>query len=56
MPIEHHGEVHHHKNRHLAERFEKLVQVLMVVAIAILAIGLVYGVMNSGSSTPTWMR
>ena len=46
----------HHHNRHLAERFEGLLGVLMVVAIAILAVGLIYGIMNTGSTTPAWMR
>ena len=26
------------------------------IAIAVLAVGLVYGIMNSGSATPSWMR
>jgi cell division protein FtsL len=48
---------HHHKDRHLAERFEKLIGVAMVVAIAVLAIGLIYGVATTGGgATPTWMR
>lgn len=56
MPTEHHGEVHHHRNRNTAQRFESLIQVLMVVAVAVLAIGLIYGVLNTGSTTPSWMR
>ena len=47
---------HHHRNRHLAQRFENLIGVLMVVAIAILAVGLIYGILNTGSSTPTYLR
>jgi cell division protein FtsL len=47
--------VAHHKNRHLAERFEGLLGTLMVVAIVLLAVGLVYGVMTT-DSTPSWMR
>lgn len=50
--VEHH---HHHRNRHLAERFESLIGVLMVIAIAILAIGLVYGILDTGS-TPSYLR
>ncbi|MES2341847.1 MAG: hypothetical protein V4597_09225 [Pseudomonadota bacterium] len=50
------GAVHHHKNRHLYERFEGLIGVLMVAAIVVLAIGLIYGVMTTGDSTPAWMR
>jgi hypothetical protein len=48
--------VHHHKDRHLAEKFEKLISVLMVIAIAGLAVGLVYGVMITGTGTPSWMQ
>ena len=47
---------HHHKNRHLAEKFERLISVLMVIAIAGLAVGLIYGVMITGEATPSWMR
>lgn len=46
----------HHKNRHIAERFERLVGVMMVIAIAILGIGLVFGIVTTGDATPTWMR
>jgi hypothetical protein len=56
MPTEHPGEVRHHKPRHLAERFEGLLGVMMVVAIAILAVGLIYGILQTGGSTPDWMR
>jgi hypothetical protein len=48
--------VHHHKNRHVAERVEGLVGVIMVIAAAILAVGLVWGIMQSGNATPSWMR
>ena len=46
---------HHHRNRHLAQRFENLIGVLMVIAIAILAIGLVYGILQTGS-TPSYLK
>jgi cell division protein FtsL len=55
MHTEHHDEVRHHRNRHLAERFEGMLGVLMLVAIAVLAVGLVFGIMTT-DSTPTWMR
>jgi hypothetical protein len=55
MQTEHHGEVRHHpKNRHLAERAETWIQIAMVVAVVILGIGLIYGMVNGGS-TPSWM-
>lgn len=47
--------VPHHKNRHLAERFEGLLGTLMVVAIVVLVVGMVYGIMTT-DSTPSWMR
>ena len=56
MPAEQHGEVHHHRNRDTAKRFEGYIQVAMVIAVAILAVGLIYGILNTGSSTPAWMR
>jgi len=51
--VEHH---HHHKNRQVAKRLENLIGVLMVIAIAILAIGLIYGIVSTGSSPPDYMR
>ena len=52
----HTGQGRTHKNRHLAERFEGLVGVLMVAAIVVLAVGLIYGIMTTGNTTPSWMR
>lgn len=56
MQTEQHGELHHHRNRNTAQRFEGLIQALMVIAAAILAIGLIYGILNTGSGTPSWMQ
>ena len=47
---------HHHKNRHLAERFEGYVGIAMVAAIVVLGAILIYGIMNTGTSTPAWMQ
>jgi hypothetical protein len=55
MSSEHHEIPHRHKNRRLAQRFENLIGVLMVIAIVILAIGLIYGIMDTGS-TPSYLR
>ena len=52
----HHGEVRHHKPKHLAERFEGLLGTAMVVVIVLLAIGLIYGIMTTGDTTPRWMQ
>jgi hypothetical protein len=47
----------HHKPRHLAERTENLLGMIMVVAIVLLALGLAWTIMSgSVDSTPTWMR
>jgi cell division protein FtsL len=54
MQTEQHAPVHH-KNRHVAERLEKLIGILMVVAIAVLAIGMIYGVMTT-NGTPSYLR
>lgn len=51
-----HGEVHHHRKNNTAQQFERLIQVAMVIAVAILAVWLVYGFLNTGSGTPSWMR
>jgi len=57
MHTDDHGEIRHHKPRHLAQRFEGVLGILMVVAIALLAVGLIYGmVTGDSSSTPAWMR
>ncbi|WP_183281839.1 hypothetical protein [Phenylobacterium zucineum] len=52
----HHGETRPHKNKHLAERFEGMLGTVMVVAIVLLAIGLIYGIMTTGDTTPRWMQ
>jgi len=44
------------KPRHLAEKFEGMIGMIMVVAIAILAIGFIYGIVTTGSADPKWMQ
>ena len=57
MSTEHQDVHHHHRNRDTAKKLEGVIQILMVVAIAVLAVGLIYGLVNTGgSSTPSWMR
>ena len=51
-----HHETHHHKPRHLAERFEGILGIVMVAAIILLAIGLIYGIMTTGDVEPKWMQ
>ena len=55
MHSDHHDDVPHHKNRHLAERFEGMLGYIMIGAIVLLAIGMVYGIMTT-DNTPSWMR
>jgi hypothetical protein len=50
-----HPEVRPHKNKHAAERFEGLLGKLMVVVVALLAIGMVYAIFTN-DPTPPWMR
>ncbi len=52
----HTGDIKHQKPRHLAERFEGMVGFAAVAAIVLLAIGLIYGVLTTGSATPNWMQ
>lgn len=50
------GEVQHHKPRHLAEKFEGMIGVIMVAAIVLLAIGMIYGIVTTGATDPKWMQ
>ena len=52
-----HGQVHHRKHNG-AQQFERLIQIAMVVVVAVLAIGLIYGLVNTGggSDVPSGMR
>lgn len=54
MHTENH-ELHPHRNRHLAERFEGLLAKAMVGVVVLLAIGMVWMLMTT-DSTPSWMR
>jgi hypothetical protein len=52
----HTGDIKHHKPRHLAEKFEGVVGIVMVAAIVLLAVGLIYGILTTGDTTPSWMK
>ena len=54
----HAGEVKHHKPKHRAEKFEGMIGVVMIAAIVLLAIGLIYGILTTGSTAtdPKWMQ
>lgn len=47
---------HHHKPWRMAGRLETYVTAAVVVAAAALLAVLVYGLMNTGTGTPAWMR
>lgn len=49
-------EVRPHKPRHLAERLEGMVGTLMVIAIVLLALGLLYGILSGDGGTPRWLQ
>lgn len=51
-----HTEPSHPRPRHLAEKFEGLVGMIMVAAIVVLAIGLIYGIVTTGDAGPRWMQ
>ena len=48
-------EVQHHKKNNVAQRMEHIVGIVMVIAVAVLAIWLVYGIVNTGGQ-PDWMK
>jgi hypothetical protein len=52
----HHGEARPHKNKHLAEKFEGMLGVLMVLAIVLLVAGLIWGVMSGDGGTPKYLQ
>lgn len=57
MLFEHHGTHDHpHRNRHLAERFEGMLSKAMIGVVILLAIGMVWMLMTTDTSTPSWMR
>ncbi len=57
MHTDEHGVVRHHKPKHMAQRVEGVLGIAMVVAIAALAVFLIYGMITGDhNSTPTWMR
>jgi len=56
MHTEPHTELRHQKPRHLAEKFEGMIGIVMVAAIVLLAIGLIYGIVTTGDVEPKWMQ
>jgi hypothetical protein len=56
MQTEVNPEHHPHKQRHLAEKFEGLIGIAMVVALVVLGAILIFGIMQTGGSTPSYLR
>jgi hypothetical protein len=51
-----HPEIRPHRNHHTAERIQSLMGKLMLIGIAVLAVGMIYGIVTTGSVTPSWMH
>lgn len=51
--VSHH---HHNRNPRMFQKMEGAVGIVMVIAIALLAIGLIYGIMSTGDATPSYLR
>ena len=49
-------EVHHHKPKHIAEKLESYVGIIMVVVAAVLFILVLYAITQTGTGTPSWMK
>ncbi|MDZ4373021.1 MAG: hypothetical protein U1C74_16580 [Phenylobacterium sp.] len=45
-----------HKPRHLAQKAEGMIGLLMVGVIVLLAVGLIFGIVTAGDTTPRWMQ
>ncbi|MDP3174027.1 MAG: hypothetical protein Q8M88_06295 [Phenylobacterium sp.] len=53
QPAHHDGEVHHHKNRHLLEKFEGYTDLIIVGMIILLGAAMLIGLMTA-SGNVTW--
>ncbi len=51
-----HPEVHHHKPKHIAEKLESYVGIIMVVVAAVLFVLVLYAITQTGTGTPSWMK
>jgi hypothetical protein len=49
-------EVRSHRPKHTAERIQSLLGKVMMVGVAVLAIGMVYYLATTGNATPSWMH
>ena len=51
-----HGQVRHHKNRHLAEKTEGAIGMIMLIAVILLGLAMVWLIVSTGDTTPKWMQ
>ena len=51
-----HGEIRHHKNRHLAEKTEGAIGMIMLIAVILLGLAMVWLIVSTGDTTPKWMQ
>ena len=51
-----HEEAHPHKNKHLAEKTEGMLGIIMVAAIVLLAVALIWGVLAGDGGTPKYLQ
>jgi hypothetical protein len=51
-----HPEIRSHRPKHTAERIQSLLGKVMLLAVAVLAVGMIYGIVTTGSVTPSWMH
>ena len=49
-------EVHHRKPKHMAEKLESYVGIIMVVVAAVLFVLVLYAITQTGTGTPSWMK
>jgi len=52
----HDAEHPHHKPKHIAEKMESYVGVIMAVVALVLLVVAIYAITQTGSATPSWMR
>ena len=53
--VVHVADGHHRKPKHMAEKLESYVGIFMVAVAVILLALLLYGVTQTGTTTPNWM-
>jgi hypothetical protein len=47
---------HHHKHGEGYKKAESMMGMIMLIAVAVLAVGLIWALMQTGNAEPSWMR